>query len=135
MNAKEYEKYEQAVADFFEREGIQNLSHGRITCSECGAKLHETGACDEKCPSCGTDCEMMNEPYFSWRHCECCGSHLGGDRHPASGYCPPEGGGPGGECFEYEVCTDCIYYATYGQLDDQTMMDIEDSKEQEQNDG
>lgn len=127
MNKKQYAQYEKCVAEFFKREGINNLSPGRIVCSNCEGKLHESGCCDEKCPHCGADIECMNEAYFSWRPCECCGSNLGGNRVIASGYCPKPNGsisGMGGECFEYEICEDCVYYATYGQLDDMTMIEI-----------
>lgn len=129
MTKKEYREYEQAVADFFEREGIQHLSSGRITCVECGANLHEDGCCDEACPKCGASYDMMNESHFSWSPCDCCQRPLGGDRYPANGYRPPDEGETKGECLEYNICTDCVYYAEYGRLDDTTMMNIEDSEE------
>ncbi len=59
------------------------------------------------------------ESSFSWRQCECCGSTLGGDRYECTGYHSTSG-----DVFEYEVCSDCVYYAEYGQLDDMTMMDM-----------
>jgi hypothetical protein len=37
---------------------------------------------------------------------------------------------PPGEVYEYSVCSDCLYYAEYGCLDDWTMMEIEDSEEE-----
>lgn len=61
------------------------------------------------------------EPYFSWRPCECCRSTLGGDRYYATGYNPNTK-----QVLEYEICADCGYYAEYGQLDDQTMLDLTD---------
>ncbi len=91
MSKKQYADYEAAVANFFEAEGIRNLS-------------------------------ADGEPYFSHRSCDCCGTHLGGDRYAATGYNPETE-----EVLEYEVCQDCVYYAEYGQLDDQSMLDIEDS--------
>jgi hypothetical protein len=121
MTKAEYARYEKRVAAFFKDEGITNLSPGKIVCSNCEAKLHESGCCDEKCPNCGADIECMNEPYFSWRPCECCGSTLGGNREVASAYHPESG-----NCFEYEICQDCIYYASYGRLDDMTMADMEE---------
>ena len=51
------------------------------------------------------------EPYFSWQSCECCGTDLGGDRYEARAYHPATN-----QVLEYEVCQDCLYYATYGQL-------------------
>ncbi len=65
------------------------------------------------------------ESFFSWRPCQCCGTHLGGDRYECDGY-----NGQTEEVEEYDcVCSDCVYYAEYGQLDDQTMLDIEASDE------
>lgn len=92
MTSTEYRQYQQAVESFFGREEIENLS------------------------------STSEEPYFSWRPCDCCQRDLGGNRYDASGY-----NRKAKEVQEYSVCEDCIYYAEYGQLDDQTMMDIEKS--------
>ena len=108
MTKTEYAEYEADVAKFFKREGIHNLS----TASE---EDIETG----KCRWCNE--EVYIDWYFSWRHCECCGSNLGGDRQHVSGYNPKTE-----EVSCYEVCIDCYYYAEYGQLDDMTMMDMEE---------
>lgn len=62
---------------------------------------------------------------FSWRPCEVCHRSLGGERYQASGYNPTTR-----EVQEYQICSDCMYYAEYGQLDDMTMMKIEDSKKE-----
>jgi len=62
-----------------------------------------------------------DESYFSWKPCECCGSHLGGDRVDCNGYNPETQ-----EIYEYSVCIDCEYYAEYGQLDDMTMLEIKE---------
>lgn len=105
MDKQEYKDYQESVSDFSEREGITNLtsehSEERDHCLICGEEL-------------GID------PFFSWRSCECCGSHLGGNREHASGYNPKT---KEGQC--YDVCEDCLYYAEYGQLGDMTMLDIE----------
>jgi hypothetical protein len=61
-----------------------------------------------------------SEYSFSWRACECCNSDLGGDRIPATGYNPTTK-----EVRHYTVCSDCIYYAEYGCLDDMTMIEVE----------
>lgn len=94
MTKKEYLDYQERVADFFERQRVENLS-----------------------------ADSDSEPYFSWRPCDCCNRPLGGDRYPATGY-----NREAGEVYEFEVCPDCVYYAEYGQLDDQTMLDIERSE-------
>lgn len=62
------------------------------------------------------------EPYFSWSSCNCCGNTLGGDRYDCDGYNRATK-----EVEEYDnICTDCVYFVEYGQLDDTTMMEIED---------
>ena len=61
------------------------------------------------------------EPYFSWRPCECCGDTLGGNRYDVAGYNNADK-----EIYLYAVCPDCLCYTEYGQLDDMTMMDMEE---------
>ena len=96
MTKKEYENYTTRVELFFKNEGINNLS--QIT--------DDDGDC---------------EPYFSSKNCDCCNRSLGGDRYDCNGYNPETK-----EVQEYSVCIDCVYYAEYGQLDDMTMMDMEE---------
>jgi hypothetical protein len=57
---------------------------------------------------------------FSWRPCECCERPLGGERYPATHLI-------NGEAYELQICGDCVYYLEYGQLDDQTMIDLDDA--------
>ncbi len=52
--------------------------------------------------------EAPNEPHFSWRPCECCGSHLGGDREPAHGI------DENGDIVHFSVCVDCVLYLANG---------------------
>ena len=116
MTKKEYAEYQAAVAAFFEKEGIENLSSGHIRCPDCQEDFSDDGPC----PDCGKSVEdFPDEPFFSWRPCECCGRPLDGDRYHATGYNRTEDA-----IQEYDVCTDCIYYAEYGQLDDTTMEEI-----------
>ena len=96
MTKKEYENYTTRVELFFNNEGINNLS--QIT--------DDDGDC---------------EPSFSSINCDCCNRSLGGDRYECNAYNPDTK-----EIQEYSVCTDCVYYAEYGQLDDMTMMDMEE---------
>lgn len=63
--------------------------------------------------------ELAEEPSFSWSSCDCCGSTLGGDRHPAHGYDKDD------NLIHLNVCADCFYYLNYGQLDDVSMLEIE----------
>ena len=57
--------------------------------------------------------------YFSTLPCACCHRHWHGDREDANGYNPITK-----EIQEYSVCIDCLYYAEYGQLDDMTMLEV-----------
>jgi hypothetical protein len=65
-------------------------------------------------------CEY-DEPSFSHNSCECCGRPLGGDRYTMKGLTHAKPYGQ--EIFDYYVCTDCLYYNEYGQLDDMAMLD------------
>ena len=106
MNKKEYVLYEEAVNSFFRMEGINSLS-----------------TTSEEEPVClGCKEEQSSEPFFSWSSCDCCGSTLGGNRYHVSGYNQEFK-----QIFCYDVCPDCYYYAEYGQLDDMTMMEVENS--------
>ncbi len=98
MGKREYAEYQASVAAFF-ADGLCNLS----------AKSDDNGTC---------------EPYLSWRPCVCCGRSQGGDRYDCDGF-----NGRTREVEEYEgVCSDCVYYAEYGQLDDTTMASLTDGE-------
>ena len=122
MKKAEYKEYEKSVADFFQVEGITNLSGNVMTCPDCYFDFSQDGVDENivKC-GCGYTMENINESEFSWHSCDCCGTQLGGTRYKASGYNPNLK-----EIFVYEICQDCLYYAAYGTLDDMTMMDMED---------
>ncbi len=100
MNAKQYQRYEAAVAEFFDREGLANLSTVE-------------------------DADGFDEPSFSWHPCDCCRRSQGGDRYKCNGFNPTTAEVQDG----YDVCPDCLYYATYGRLDDETMWDVEHSQD------
>jgi hypothetical protein len=120
MTKAEYAAYQEAVAEFMKREGLANLTSGHYQCPDCKVEFEDNG----KCPKCGADRECLDEPYFSWHRCDCCGSSLGGNREFATGYNPTTK-----EVQEYSICEDCVYYAEYGRLDDMTMLSIEESAE------
>jgi len=99
MNKRDYAEFERRFAAFMAHEGLANLS----TIADASGKT---------------------EPYFSWRACDCCGRRFGGDRYDCNGYIPR-----GNRVSDvYAVCTDCMYYAEYGRLDDATMMEVEASE-------
>jgi hypothetical protein len=61
------------------------------------------------------------EPHFSHLACDCCGDVMAGNRHDVSAKSSADG-----KIHEYQICDDCLYYSTYGQLDDMTMAYIFD---------
>jgi len=98
MTAKQYADYEKAVADFLKRNDVKG-----------NGPEH-------------TEPDPGFEGFFSWRPCGCCGSGLGGTREDyifANGH---------NETFTEAICVDCVYYLAYGQLDDSTMLEIEESE-------
>ncbi len=108
MTKAEYQRYQEAVEHNLS--GIEHVSTGACPgCAECDL--------DRDCSE--HDRELAEEPHFSWQPCECCGSNLGGERHPAHGLID-------GKLVHLSVCTDCLYYLNYGQLDDLTMLEMED---------
>lgn len=86
-----------------------------------GCEAVSTGSC----PGC-TTCELAdeptehelslaNEPHFSWHACECCRSHLGGDRYPAHYIIPDATSGQAGQPIHHmNVCADCMLYLANG---------------------
>jgi len=86
-------------------DGLEAVSSGPCPgCAECAVE----GAEEETEEWYG----LAGEPYFSWSPCECCGSHLGGDRHPAHGLI--KGGKLDGKLVHMDVCTDCLFYLANG---------------------
>lgn len=108
---KQYEQYKESVKRGLD--GLQFVSTG--ACPGCED-------CDLPADCSDHDRELAEEPSFSWSACDCCGSTLGGNRHPAHGR------DKNGDLMHLEVCQDCLYYINYGRLDDQTMLDIESSQ-------
>lgn len=83
-----------------------------------GLRFVSTGWSSE-CPDCGDEgCDGGSG--FSWRPCECCGSTLGGERYPAHGVAKDD------TVIHFDICTDCLFYLAYGQLDDVSMMEMDD---------
>lgn len=93
----DYTEYQQRVAEFFAREGVNGLS---ILNDPDGHEIRDE---------------------FSRTPCEICHRPLAGSRVVVSGYNPQTK-----QVHQYDVCEDCCYYAEYGTLDDTTMMDLKD---------
>lgn len=142
MNKQQYANYEAAVA--YNLKGLSFVSTGAcVGCEDCGLTDQECRKCDgdgkdwqhghedQRCPNCHGngfveptehDRDLAEEPSFSWSECDACGSTLGGNRHPAHGR------DSNGDILHLSICEDCLYYLNYGQLDDMTMMEMEESK-------
>lgn len=124
--AADYKRYETSVAAFWKQLGDPKGWHFSPVPID-----PETGGClevDIKTGRYPCNYEVSpetyeQEPYFSWYPCECCGRNLGGAREDVCTLTAL------GEIWEGAVCVNCIYYIEYGQLDDQTMMEIERSGE------
>jgi len=111
MTREEYEKY---CADF-ERgtKGLEFLSSGAShNCGECNPE----GLTEEEF---GHD----HDPWFSASPCDICGG-LAGNREPAHGWLKMDNGTE--ELCHIDICVDCVYFMEYGQLDDMTMLDMEE---------
>lgn len=72
--------------------------------------------------------QPTNEPFFSHNYCECCGRPLGGNRYTVGAFF--KGREKQKQDITYDICVDCWYYVTYGQLDDMTMMEIDQDEQQ-----
>jgi hypothetical protein len=97
----DYQEYQESIAQFIAREGLRFLS---------------TGTVDRLAPDYDPEAEWAEgESWFSWSPCECCGSHLGGDREYLYARNAAD------ELIQFTICEDCVYYVNYGRLDDQTM--------------
>lgn len=95
---EDYQEYKRRVHQFLEKERIETLNP--ITDENGGMWL-------------GTE--------FTHTPCDCCSRSLAGARIEANAYSRKRGVIVG----SFYVCHDCIYFLEYGQLDDQTMLDIE----------
>lgn len=54
--------------------------------------------------------ESDQEPYFSWKGCDCCNNKKGATVENCTGFNPDTK-----EIQEYKICGDCLYIATYGE--------------------
>lgn len=76
-----------------------------------GVEFFSAGGC-ESCNEGGCewyDPEVGDESYFSWAPCKLCNRQLGGDRYAAHGMID-------GELAHFNICTDCLFYVTYGDI-------------------
>lgn len=79
-----------------------------------------------KCGECEDNPE--GEASFSWHNCDICNRSLGGDRYPAHAIIKDKNPEFRGEfMIHLNVCSDCLYYMNYRQLDDEIMFEIADN--------
>jgi hypothetical protein len=118
MNHADYLEYQADVEDFRQREGLTHLVPGNPeVCEACGGEWDQD---HEFCIRCGESSESQGGPWFSKLPCDCCGTTIQGYRELANGFNASDTA-----VKRYTICTDCAYYAEYGQLDDQTMQEVE----------
>ena len=119
MDAKQYAQYKTDVAAHLE--GLTGISTG--ICPGCQVCADEYTDGDLRALEAGWECgDIFEEPWFSWRRCNCCGSTLGGNRETMHAVDPD-----GNILHVGGVCVDCVYFLEYGCLDDTTMAEIEAS--------
>ncbi len=95
----DYHEYQQRVAEFFQREGVDSIFG--VSNAEGEPDTNE----------------------FSKQPCDVCQRSLAGAREHYQGhqlFFP-------GHTLDFWICTDCVYYLEYGKLDDATMMAIGDA--------
>lgn len=116
MTKNQYAKYQGRVERGLK--GLEHVSTGPCPgCNDCGLSESPTEA----------EYDAAQDGGFSWSGCDVCGSGLGGTRHPAHGFRKmPEGPD---RMIHLNVCSDCLHFIEYGQLDDTAMMDIERGEE------
>ena len=111
MTKEEYQEYEKAVSE--NTEGFRYWSSGYCPgCPECEDSY---GTIDDR-----EDYPDIDSS-FSWKPCEICGSHLGGNRYPCHAIDDND------DIVHFSACPDCMYYLEYGRLDDLTMAEIEEN--------
>lgn len=70
--------------------------------------------------------EEDSEGYFSWSSCDCCRDTLGGTRYDCT-YATEDG-----TIDEMSICSDCLYFLTYGRLQDVTYFDPEPEENEDE---
>jgi hypothetical protein len=86
------------MSDFVDavERGLEHVSVGYLPYADCG-----------DCPEEQNE-DVGDEGFFSWQSCDCCGSHLGGDRFAAHGI------DSGGNGIHLDICVDCLVYIANG---------------------
>lgn len=62
-----------------------------------------------------------NDTFYSWSNCDVCNRNLSGKRYNCQGLTKNNN-----IIEDIEVCLDCVYYMALGQLDNATMLNLED---------
>ena len=114
---KQDKEYIWSVDNFFNKEGLDSLSQGTMTCPDCFQINKEGNAYNNGDKCLDKDCnfdfkESLSESYFSWSPCDVCNRPEGGDRYDMVGYNPTTKEIQGG----YSVCVDCTIYIANDDL-------------------
>lgn len=109
------EDYATFVRDF--ALGINGLTHiSTGPCPGCETCADTFGMDQAAFDHAMADDRIVNEPWFSWGACECCGGTLGGNREPMHGWTETDD-----ILAHMNVCEDCAYFLEYGRLGDVVM--------------
>jgi len=87
--------------------GLEDVYVGQTSC--CPTCCDALGVTEEEMEAGledGSICE--DEGGFSWHHCDCCGSSLGGNRYAAHGFDKNK------EVVHLEICEDCLIFLANG---------------------
>lgn len=107
--------YEDIVEDPFvvafekNTKGLHAISSGfSAHCEDC-RDSHDI-CCEHRAKFAMESNEIVDEPSFSWRSCETCGSRLAGDRQAGHALDSND------DLVHLNMCTDCILYVANGDL-------------------
>ena len=95
-------------------DGMRGVSTG--CCPGCESCMESDGHTDpDEHAMAWRDCNVIDEPHFSWSPCGICGCTLGGDRERWHWIDGGDEHGKGGTIIhESDACTDCVQYLANG---------------------
>ena len=91
--------------------GLTNINPGfASSCPDC---RHAYGFDSEAGAESAYEAGLSDEGSFSWHSCECCGTHLGGNRSAMHAF------DEAGTLYHLEACDDCVIYFANGDEPDE----------------